>query len=255
MAAIELLSKSALPLLLLCACAAAQRNSAIQDPSDPRRGRLEGFVQDENGQPLAGATVRATPTGVILATIVPNTRTDAKGRFALAGLLPVHTYLHAGKEDAFYPNTSYPVWNAGAGSAEVDVPEGGEISGILLKVAPAARVEVKATDAGTGAAIHSVGFHIERDGSPERWMDGGHIGDWTLVPTEPIRLRVDARGYEPAWYSEGNAGGQASPLRLAARQVLTIAIQLSPAKIAPGIPLSFCCYPSSDFKPDPAAGR
>ena len=86
-------------------------------------------------------------------------------------------------------------------------------------------------------------------------MDGGHVRDWILVPTEPIRVRVDARGYEPAWYSEGNSGGQPSSLRLAPRQVLTITTQLGPAKMSPGIPLSFCCYPSSDFSPYPAVGR
>lgn len=244
MGTFESLAKSTLLPLLFCISALAQ--VAIQDPSDPRRGCVSGIVEDENGQPLAGATVRATPLGVILVYALPNTRTDASGRFSLTGLRPGRTYLHAAKEDAFYPEA---VWSGGAGSAEVDIPAGGEISGILLKVAPAARLEAKATDADTGAAIHSVGFYIERVGEPTPWMGGGHAGGWMLVPTEPIRVRFDANGYKPAWYSEGNSGGQPSPLRLAPRQVLTIAIQLRQIRMAPESPLSFCCSPDAVFYP------
>ena len=247
------LSKSTLLLLLFCASAVPQGAAAIQDPSDPRRGRLSGLVEDENGQPLAGATVKATPPG-ILAAIVPNTLTDGNGRFGLAGLIPGHTYLQARKEDAFYPDTGGNLWNSGQGSAEVDVPVGGEISGILLRVSPAARIEVKATDAVTGATIDYISVHIERDGSRERFISTGRKGNSVLVPTDPIRLRFDANGYESAWYTQGNSYGPAV-LRRAPRQVLTVTIRLRQMKIAPGIPLSFCCFPSSDFSLYPAARR
>src|SRR5260370_33223574 len=88
---------------LLCALAFASggagQSVAIQDLSDPHRGRLAGVVQDERGQPVAGVTIRAMPPGAIAGKL-PNTRTDAPGRFALAGLLPGHTYLNASQEDA-----------------------------------------------------------------------------------------------------------------------------------------------------------
>ena len=107
---------------LLCTSAfvsaVAVQSVAIQDVSDPHRGRLAGVVQDERGQPLAGVTVRATPPGAI-AGILPNTRTDTRGRFALAGLLTGHTYLSASKEEAFYPDTWGNFWDA-QGSAEVE---------------------------------------------------------------------------------------------------------------------------------------
>jgi hypothetical protein len=201
------------------------------------------LVQDENGQPLAGATVRATPTGVVLIMVVPNTRTDENGRFCLAGLLPVHTCLHAFKEDAFYPHTGWNVWNEGQGSAQVDVPAGGAITGIVLKVSPAARIDAKAFDAVTGDAIPNVGLHIERDGSPGRYVAGGGRGEF-LVPTEPIRVRIDAPRYESAWYSEGN--GQPAVLRLAPRQILTVTVRLRKATC--NEPL---CFSGGVFIPTP----
>src|ERR1017187_4358074 len=155
MDAFESVSKSALLVLLLRASVAGQ--VAIQDPSDPQRGRVSGLVEDEHGQPLAGATVKATPIGVMLATALPNTRTNTQGRFALAGLVPGKMYLHASKEDGFYPDTSFNLWNRGQGSAKDDVPAGGEIAGFFFKFPPAARLNVKAIDSVTGATIGSVG--------------------------------------------------------------------------------------------------
>jgi hypothetical protein len=163
-------------------------------------------------------------------TMLPWVQTDAKGRFAIAGLPPGHTYVHAGKEDAFYPEGTGPFWDNGGGSAEVEVPLGGEVSGILLKVSPAARLAVKAIDAVTGAAIEDIGMRIECDGSPLRWMVGTGNGNAWLVPTDPIRLRVQAQGYESAWYTDADSGGKPLLLRLVPRQVLTVTIRLRPVK-------------------------
>jgi hypothetical protein len=126
-------------LLVLRGCAVfAQGQSTpgsgpIQDLSDSKRGRLSGEVRDERGNPVPNAIVKATPHGVILMTIVPNTRTDAQGRFVLAGLLPVQTHLSAGKEEDFYPDAWSNFWDD-PGAAEVEVPAGGEVSGLTIKL-------------------------------------------------------------------------------------------------------------------------
>jgi hypothetical protein len=111
----------------------------------------------------------------------------------LAGLIPGHTRLNASKEDAFYPNTWGTFWD-GEGTAEVEVPNGGEISGILLRLAPAARVEVHAIDAITGAAVGQITVHLEREGNPRRFLTGTKLSNGWLVPTVPILLQVRANG-------------------------------------------------------------
>jgi len=108
---------------------------AIQDPSDPRRARLSGIMLDEQGQPAGDVTVQATPPGPI-AGILPHTQTDAEGRFAFAGLQSGHTYVHAFKEEAFYPNTLFNFWD-GEGMAEVELPVGKEVSGVVVTLKPA----------------------------------------------------------------------------------------------------------------------
>jgi hypothetical protein len=204
--------------LLLAASLAAQ-TVAIQDLSDPRRGRISVLVVDEKGQPAPGTTVSAWPPGP-LGAIVPHTLTDAKGTFALAGLLPGRTFVSAANEEAFYPSAVLGLWDE-QGSAEVYVPAGGAVSGILLALKPAGRLQVEARNGLTGEVIDAISVRLERDGAPEKWMAGSKAGNWWLVPTAPIRLCVDAQGYRPAWYRE--------PLTLSPRQVFTAVVALYPA--------------------------
>jgi hypothetical protein len=199
---------------------------SIQDPSDPRRARLSGIVLNERAQPAVGVTVQATPPGPIGA-MLPHTETDAEGRFALAGLLPGHTYVNAFDEKAFYPNAGSNFWD-GQGVAEVELPVGGEVSGIVLKLTPVGRLEVKARNAVTGAVIDSLGVHLERDGSPNRWMGGGMADDLWLVPTAPIRLCVTKEGFQAAWYGGDGSFQGSVPITVAPRQVFTVIVLLRP---------------------------
>jgi hypothetical protein len=211
--------------LLLCRLISAQ--IPIQDLSDPNRGRLSGVVLDELGKPLPGMVVTATPPGPI-AAILPNTRTDSQGHFALAGLVPGHTGVMAGNEGAFYPQARSNFWD-GQGAAQVEVPIGGEISGIQLTVRPVGRLEVRAINTDTGLAIDLIDVRIERDGAPDRWMEGGTLGNWWLVPTAPIRFRVRANGFQPAWYGASDGSMEKSvPITLTPRQILVVQVPLHP---------------------------
>jgi len=168
-------------LLLLLGCAVFARgqlppgSGPIQDLSDSKRGRLSGEVRDENGNPVPNAVVQATPHDVILMTILPNTRTDAQGRFVLAGLLRVRTHLNAGKEDAFYPDARSNFWDD-PGAAEVEVPAGGALSGVSIKLTPAGRLNVRAKNAITGEPVDAITVHLERVGSPNRSISGSILG-------------------------------------------------------------------------------
>ena len=201
------------------------RTVAIQDASDPQRGRLSGIVLDERAQAAPGVTVQAGNTGYPIQGALPSTQTDAEGHFALAGLLPGHTYVNAFKEAAFYPNASSNFWD-GEGLAWVEVPVGGEVSEIVLKLKPAGRLQVKTMKAATRAVIDQFVVVLERDGEPNRGMGGGRLGDWWLVPTVPIRLCVTAAGFQAAWYGGDGTFERSVPITLAPRQILTARVSL-----------------------------
>jgi len=211
--------------LLPCVLISAQ--TPIQNLSDPNRGRLSGVVLDERGQPLAGVLVTATPPGPI-AGILPNAQTDSQGHFELAGLRSGHTWVEASKEDAFYPIVRSNLFDS-QGSVKVEVPVGGEISGIQLTVKPVGRLEVRAINADSGDAIDLIDMRIERFDASNRREEGGKLGNWWLVPTSPIRLRVEANGFQPAWYGASDGSMEKSvPLTLSARQILVVQVSLHP---------------------------
>ena len=95
----------------------------------------------------------------------------------LAGLIPGHT-CEASKEDAFYPGVISNLFD-GQGSVKVEVPVGGEISGIQLTVKPAGRLEVGGERRHRGRD-RSVNMRIERFDASNRWEEGGKLGNWWL---------------------------------------------------------------------------
>jgi len=204
---------------------------AIADASDPDRGRLSGIVLDERAQAAPGMTVQACNTGYPIQGMLPSTHTDAKGHFALVGLLPGHTYVNAYNEPAFYPDASSNFFDED-GMAWVELPTGGEISDIVLKLKPAARLHVKARNAVTQAPIGQIVVSLERDSERNRSMGGGKLGDLWLVPTAPIRLCVTAESFQAAWYGGDGTFQRSVPITLAARQVFTAMVSLRPLKRA-----------------------
>jgi hypothetical protein len=159
--------------------------------------------------------------------MLPWTQTDAKGRFALAGPFPGHVYVNAFNEKAFYPNASSNLWD-GQGVAEVELPVGGEVSDIVLKLSPVGRLQVKAKNAVTGAVIDSLGVSLERDGAPNRGTGGGTWDDSWLVPTVPIRFCVTKEGFQAAWYGGDGSFEKSLPITVAPRRVVTATVPLWP---------------------------
>ncbi|HLN04204.1 MAG TPA: carboxypeptidase-like regulatory domain-containing protein [Bryobacteraceae bacterium] len=220
--------RPAIVVLLVSASVFAQ-TVAFQDASDPKRGRVSGVVQNEQGQPLPGAMVQAMLMGAPIMGKVPHALTDSQGRFALAGLLPGRTSVDASKEEDFYPDRLLGLWDSQT-SSEIEVPSGGEVSGIVLKISPAGRLEVKARNAVTGADIDAITIRLERDGPPDRWIEGSRLGNQWLVPAAPIRLRVQTKGFQPAWYGGDGSLEQAMPITVSPRQVMMVVVFLVPKR-------------------------
>jgi hypothetical protein len=105
---------------------------------------------------------------------------------------------------------------------------GAELSGILLRLTPVGRLEVKAINDATGSPIDAIRIRLERDGAPDRYASSSKMGNWWLVPTAPIRLRVEADGFQPAWYGGDGPEAHSAPLLLAPRQILSVTVSLRP---------------------------
>ena len=193
----------------------------------PYRGRLSGVVLNERAQPAPDVIVQAANLDRPFMGQLPWTQTDAKGRFALTGIPPGHTYVNAFNEKAFYPNASSNFWD-GQGAAEVELPVGGEVSGIVLKLSSVGRLQVKAKNAVTGAGIDSLGVSLERDGASNRWMGGGTVDDSWLVPTVPVRFCVKKEGFQAAWYGGDGSFEKSLPITVAPRRVVTAMVPLWP---------------------------
>jgi len=193
----------------------------------PYQGRLSGIVLNERAHPAPDMIVQAANLDRPFVGMLPWTQTDAKGRFALTGILPGHIYVNAFNEKAFYPNANSIFWD-GRGVAEVELPVGGEVSGIVLKLSPVGRLQVKAKNAVTGAVIDSLGVSLERDGAPNRSMGGGTLDDSWLVPTVPIRFCVTKEGFQAAWYGGDGSFEKSLPITVAPRRVVTATVPLWP---------------------------
>ena len=180
---------------------------------------------NERAQPAPDITVQALNTTLPFQGQLPWTLTDAKGRFALTGILPGHIYVNAFNEKAFYPNANSIFWD-GQGVAEVELPVGGEVSGIVLKLTPVGRLQVKAKNAATGAVIDSLCVSLERDGASNRGMGGGTVDDSWLVPTVPIRFCVTKEGFQAAWYGGDGSFERSLPSTVAPRRVVTATVPL-----------------------------
>ena len=57
----------------------------------------------------------------------------------------------------------------------MELPSGGEVSGIVLTLKPVGRLEVKATTTDSGIAVDHIAVRLERDGEPTRWISGSSM--------------------------------------------------------------------------------
>jgi hypothetical protein len=226
MASLTRVAKTTVFSYLLCGPLLSQKSVPIQDPSDPQRARVSGIVLNERTQPLAGITVQATPPRPIGA-ILPHTRTDMSGRFVLAGLLPGHTYVNAFDEEAFYPNAISNFWD-GEGAAEVELPSGGEVSGIVLTLKPVGRLEVKAATGDSDTAVGHIAVRLERDGDSTRWISGSKTGNSWLIPTAAVRLCVQAEGFFPTWYGGDGSFVRSKRITVKPREIFAAVVWLTP---------------------------
>jgi hypothetical protein len=155
-------------LLVLIAVAAAALPGFAQTRTQPTAGDIKGRVTDQNGAPVAAATVYAVPQGLTLDDITPRSvKTDSNGNFDFRGGFGLGAYqLYSRKDsdsypdpfDRFYsdPKTETPKVNLTAAhpSATATVklgPQAGVVAGRVI-------------DADTGAVLKATVFFLDAQG-------------------------------------------------------------------------------------------
>jgi len=200
-------------------------------------GAIEGTVLDADGQPVAGATVELRPDSrSVTPDTLPVARTDERGRFFLDGLVPGEHTLYASKEDAGYPSAYQAFFIAGdTALPKVSVLDRQVAGGIVVRLGPkAARLRARVLDGRTGQPVEEAEVVLMRDDRQDISMSFGINPDDgsfdRLIPSLPLRLKVQAPGYDDWYYGEDGSRENSRVLLLRNDAVEELTIRLRPNK-------------------------
>jgi hypothetical protein len=159
-------------------------------PSSQKLGAVRGIVLDENGNPVAGATVAVM--GAISRT-APTAVTDAQGWFLLQGLRG-EMGLHAYKPSDGYPYNFFAFFkNPGEIFPLVNVASGQVIENVVIRLgAKAAVINFDVRGADDDKPMPAC-LTFTRPDMPEIGSYGPSISpkESFLVPAVPLRLTVN----------------------------------------------------------------
>ena len=198
------------PLVLLGTIIILGQHFLLAVPQVVAQGVLSGTVLDEAERPLQSARVHAQLRGVPMASAIRYVETDENGAFAID--LKYGTYdVHAMKEEAGYPDSSWSFYADKPLAAPVEITEQSPSAKVTLKLGPRAGVIVGAVkDAATGKPIPA-GFMLRRLSAPSNFLSTSEPPEFrVLIPAATdITLEVSASGYKSWRYGDGSR-----PLRL-----------------------------------------
>jgi len=170
------------------------------------RGMIEGQVVDSAYRPIVNVQVATFPLECALGGIIaPPVRTDAQGRFVLAGALSGPTALYTSKPENGYPDTSLAFYGVDFPPTTVVVRAGEATSDVVIRLEKAEVVAGKILDDQTSEPLLNVWIRISRaDREDLRFsIDPTFSGDFRfLLPPAKVRIEISARGYEP-WFFTG----------------------------------------------------
>ena len=197
---------------------------------------IRGKVLDDQGRPVSGAVVNASPDGGLRGR-VPSAPSDARGEF----VIPVYKsdwfrvtaskvadgYLSTG--NPFYYPTEDPL-------AHVFVREGKASPFATVRLGPkAGTVAGRIVDAATGKPLEDVQITLCRTEVPKYChRPAGKYADGQFniqVPAAPFTVQISASGYKD-WHGTDAADQQPVAVQVAsgARKVLSVSLERLPAQ-------------------------
>jgi hypothetical protein len=188
-------------------------------------GSARGVVLDNEGKPLAGATVYALPELHMLHQI--RTSCDATGRFALGGLPAGGVYLDAFKESDGYPYNmfSFYISPAQRTPVKIEISPGKVIANVVLQLGlRAAYLQLDiADDDGTPVDGELL---FDRLDIPGPYSRGVRAKERFMVPPVPFRVTFEAGGFLPWHYGEEKWQSKAGLITLKSGETLHLSIRL-----------------------------
>lgn len=176
---------------------------AAQDQSS---GVIRGTAVDENGSPVEGALVNASPVarvGLSQHTLIRRVPTDAAGHFVIDRLQWGKYMFSAKKVESAYADTFFSFYYSAAGPQATITPAS-PTADVLIRLGPKAGVLMgSVTNAETGAPVDA-GFKLTRTAPTNDWYStSAESRYWVLLPSSvDVFVEVSAPGFK-TWTSPG----------------------------------------------------
>lgn len=225
------------------ACSYAPQQSPKPLPSEVRTGLIAGTVTYEDGKPVKGATVDATPLGRPMIAITPHADTDASGHFAIH--IPRSWFgkfaVTAKKETEDYPDTSMQFYSDGKFETAT-LTSTHPSATVTIQLGPKAGVLLGTiSDALTGSPL-SPCVKLKRAAEPNNFLSASGLVKAKyklLIPSDAgILIEISLDGYRP-WYYPGTAeksAAQAILLKPGEEKNVDIRLRPDPAAGNTGCP-------------------
>jgi hypothetical protein len=216
--------------MMITSCA-QQPTVRVLAQTEPHTGLIEGTVSYENGGPVDGATVYASPMDRAIGGIIPNAKTDRAGHFAISHLWFGKFAVGAEKLDEDYPNMTEQFYSDGKFET-VTLTSRRAAASVGIRLGPKAGILTgTVVDAITDAPLNPC-VDFTRSSNPNNFLSGTGLVNAeyrVLVPSDTdVNMKIWHDGYKP-WYYPGSVDkSERKPVHLKPGEIRTLNIRLQP---------------------------
>jgi hypothetical protein len=234
-------------VLTLCALLAGV---GVRASTNENTGLIEGTVAYENGSPVSGATVYASPMERPFQGIVPHSTTDETGHFAIHHLWLGKYGVGAEKLDEDYLNMTNQFYSDGKFET-VNLTLHRSAATVTIRLGPKAGIlSGTVSDSLTGAPLNPC-VEFRRARNPGNFLSGSGLVNAkyrVLVPSDTdVLMKVWYGGHKP-WHYPGTVDkAQSRPINLKPGEEAKLNIRLEEDRDAPpegcGMPVGTVIQP------------
>ena len=205
-------------------------SAVAQHPVEqPAWGSIYGVVINQAGQPARGIRLKAMPLGVLLATVLPETKTDYDGKFRFANIpwWGRYTVFADDLEAGYSPYATRPKDSERLHEVVIS-PEHAEAEFNFRLPPQAGFLHFHLKNSGTGETIYGIEVDVRSAEKPDQNLFGiGTSSDRPiLVPSDrDLLLHVTSRGFKE--WSESIGRGKA--IRVPPGVHIKLEVQLEPS--------------------------
>jgi len=210
--------------------------AGVPATTDADTGLIDGTVSYENGSPVDGATVYASPMGgrPIIGKI-PHATTDETGHFAIPHLWLGKYAVGAEKLDEDYPDMTSEFYSDGKFET-VTLTARHSTASVSIRLGPKAGILTgTVADAVTGAPLNAC-VEFRRAKEPWNFLSGTGLVNAkyrVLVPPNTnVLMKVWYGGYKPWYYAGTMNKAQSRPVNLKPGEETKLNIRLEPDRNA-----------------------